>query len=487
MGKREITIARGDGIGPEIMDAVLHILHEAGAGIECTEITVGEKLFEAGNTAGIGAESWDVLERNKVFLKAPITTPQGEGVKSLNVTIRKAFGLFANVRPTYSYAPYVRTKHPGMDLVIVRENEEGLYAGVEYQLSDQVLNAYKLVSTDGTERIIRFAFEYAVRNKRKKVSCFSKDNILKITDGYFHKCFRRIAEEYPQIESEHWIVDIGCARLADVPEQFDVVVMPNLYGDMLSDMTAQISGSVGLAGSANIGTEYAMFEAIHGSAPRRAGQNMANPSGLLLGGVLMMAYINQSDVASRIHNAWLRTIESGVHTYDIYRDGVSTKKVGTKEFAQAVAANLGQNPEQLKRVEYASWDNMKVDAQGEGGGPARVDTIGADFFIRDAGAAKIKNGVEGLAERINTSNTTPLVLEVIGNRGTKIWPDGAGNAYTTDVWQCRFRGGKGVKIDDAMLVKLYSDLQGGDGLEIQSMCKLIHINDKRGYSLIQGE
>src|SRR6476646_7043980 len=348
-----ITVAHGDGIGPEIMAATLHILKEAGANLEIETIDIGEKVYLAGNTSGIEPSSWDSLRRTKVFLKAPITTPQGGGFKSLNVTVRKTLGLFANVRPCVSYHPFVDTKHPVMDIVIVRENEEDLYAGIEHRQTEQVMQCLKLISRPGSEKIVRHAFEYAVRNNRKKVTCFTKDNIMKLTDGLFHKVFDEIAAEYPDIENEHWIVDIGAAKMADTPEVFDVIVMPNLYGDVLSDVAAQIAGSVGLAGSANIGEHVSMFEAIHGSAPRRAGQNLANPSGLLLGAVMMLVHVGETEVAERVHNAWLRTLEDGIHTYDIYKEGVSKQKVGTKDFAEAVGGVLGQTPQIRKVKKYS--------------------------------------------------------------------------------------------------------------------------------------
>src|SRR4029453_2083512 len=265
-----ITVANGDGIGPEIMDATLRILEAAEAPLDIERIDIGEKVYLAGNTSGIESSSWESLRRTKVFLKAPITTPQGGGYKSLNVTVRKVLGLYANVRPCVSYHPFVETKHPNMDVVIVRENEEDLYAGVEYQLSPGGMEWRKLIPGPRPEKIVRYAFELARKHGRKKVTCFTKDNIMKMTDGLFHKVFDEIATEYPEIENEHWIVDIGAAKLADTPGAFDVVVMPNLYGDILSDVAAQIAGSVGLAGSSNIGRHAAMFEAIHGSAPRRA-------------------------------------------------------------------------------------------------------------------------------------------------------------------------------------------------------------------------
>ena len=288
-----IAIAYGDGIGPEIMTASLKVLEAAGARLAPEEIEIGESVYNKGLTSGIAPEAWDVLRRTKVFFKAPITTPQGKGFKSLNVTIRKTLGLFANVRPCAALSPFVATKHPDMDVVIVRENEEDLYAGIEHRQTDEVYQCLKLVSRPGTERIIRYAFEYARANGRKKISCFSKDNIMKLTDGLFHKVFDEIAPEYPEIETDHWIIDIATARLAATPENFDVIVTSNLYGDIVSDVAAEISGSVGLGASANVGAHCAMFEAIHGSAPDIAGQNLANPSGLLLAGVQMLVHVGQ--------------------------------------------------------------------------------------------------------------------------------------------------------------------------------------------------
>src|SRR5436190_20107219 len=248
-----ITVASGDGIGPEIMAATLDIIKAAGARIDIEEIEVGEKVYLRGISAGIEPGAWESLRRTKVFLKAPITTPQGGGYKSLNVTTRTTFGLYANVRPCVSYYPFVETKHPTMDVVIIRENEEDLYTGIEYRQTHDMVESLKLISRPGSEKIIRYAFEYARSHGRKKVTCFIKDNIMKLTDGLFHHIFNEIAAEYPDIESDHWIVDIGSAKLADTPEAFDVIVLPNLYGDILSDVAAQLAGSVGLAGSANIG------------------------------------------------------------------------------------------------------------------------------------------------------------------------------------------------------------------------------------------
>ena len=435
-----ITVAHGDGIGPEIMAATLHILKEAGARLSIETIEIGEKVYLAGNSAGIDPSAWESLRRTRVFLKAPITTPQGGGYKSLNVTVRKTFGLYANVRPCVSYHPFVETKHPRMDVVIVRENEEDVYGGIEYRQTKQVTQCLKLISRPGTEKIVHYAFEYARRNNRRKVTCFTKDNIMKITDGLFHKVFEEIAVSYPDIENEHWIVDIGSAKLADTPEAFDVVVLPNLYGDVLSDVAAQIAGSVGLAGSANIGEHIAMFEAIHGSAPRRAGQNLANPSGLLLGAVMMLVHIGQPDVAERVHNAWLRTVEDGVHTYDIYDEKVSKEKVGTREFAEAVVTRLGQKPETLKAVAYSATGGGDDAATGASHKSfvsevkqTTKELVGVDVYVdRDGGSA------EELGAAMRGLDGDGLKIKAISNRGVKVWPGGASETFCSDHWRCRF-------------------------------------------------
>lgn len=427
-----ITVAYGDGIGPEIMTATLKILKAAGANLDIDVIEIGEKVYLGGNATGISNESWDSLRRTKVFLKAPITTPQGGGYKSLNVTTRKVLGLYANVRPCVSYHPFIHTKHPVMDVVIVRENEEDLYAGIEHQQTDEVIQCLKLISKPGTEKIVRYAFEFARAYGRKKVTCFTKDNIMKMTDGLFHKTFDRIGEEYPEIEKEHWIVDIGAAKLAETPEVFDVIVMPNLYGDILSDVAAQITGSVGLAGSANIGDGFAMFEAIHGSAPRIAGQDVANPSGLILAAVQMLVHIQQADVAEKIHNAWLRTIEDGMHTSDIYNDKVSKTQLGTQAFAQAVIERLGQQPQQFAKANYANG-NKQIEIKVSETVPAVKELIGIDVFIH----SKDRNP-EHLAASLKDIESNGLKLKMITNRGTKVWPNGFPETFCTDHWRCRF-------------------------------------------------
>ncbi len=478
--KTKITIAKGDGIGPEIMDATLAILHAAGAQIETEEIEVGEKVYLAGNTAGIAKEAWDVIRRNKIFLKAPITTPQGGGYKSLNVTTRKFLGLYANIRPCRSLHPFVKTKHPKMDLVIVRENEEDLYAGIEHQQTDEVVQCLKLISRPGCEKIVRYAFEYAKQNGRKKVTCFTKDNIMKQTDGLFHQVFDEIAKEYPEIQNEHWIIDIGAAKVADTPEDFDVIVMPNLYGDVLSDVAAQITGSVGLAGSANIGEECAMFEAIHGSAPRRAGQNVANPSGLLQGAILMLAHIGQTEVAETIQNAWLKTIEDGIHTYDIFKEGVSKECVGTAEFAQAVIRNLGGKPQQLEPVTYERGVTLNLPKYTRK--PAKEKTlVGVDLFAHWRGTDP-----EEIAKTLHQLDGAGAALTMITNRGIKVYPEGFQETFCTDHWRCRFKPADGGAMHKKHIAELLQAAEAA-GLDIVKTENLYDFDGKAGYSLGQGQ
>jgi isocitrate dehydrogenase len=476
----QITIARGDGIGPEIMDATLRILTAAGADLEIEEIEIGEKIYQQGHSAGILPEAWDSLRKTRVFLKAPITTPQGGGFKSLNVTTRKVLGLFANVRPCVSYHPFVDTKHPEMDVVIIRENEEDLYAGIEHQQTDEVYQCLKLISRPGTEKIIRYAFEYAKAYNRKKVTCFTKDNIMKMTDGLFHKVFDEIGNEYPDIEKEHWIVDIGAAKLADTPEKFDVIVMPNLYGDILSDVAAQITGSVGLAGSANIGDGFAMFEAIHGSAPRIAGMNKANPSGLLLGAIQMLVHIGQQDVAEKIQNAWLRTLEDGMHTYDIFKENLSKARLGTKEFADAVIERLGQKPQQLKPISYSNQSaNFKITLKPQQEVVKKL--VGVDVFI-----CSKQRDPESLAKRLQVSNSDELKLSMITNRGTKVWPDGFPETFCTDHWRCRFKPNNASKINYADVLTLMKSIHETD-LEIIKTENLYEFDGVAGYTAAQGQ
>lgn len=484
----KITIAKGDGIGPEIMDATLNILKAANTNLELEEIEIGEKVYKQGHTSGIRPESWDSLRKNKVFLKAPITTPQGSGYKSLNVTIRKTLGLFANVRPCRSFHPYISTKHPILDLVIIRENEEDLYAGIEHQQTSEVVQCLKLITKPGTEKIVRYAFEYACSYGREKVTCMVKDNIMKHTDGLFHETFKEIAKEYPEIEANSQIIDIGAALLAERPENYDVVVTLNLYGDIISDIAAQIAGSVGLAGSSNIGEHIAMFEAIHGSAPDITGKNLANPSGLLNAAIMMLVHLGEGKIAELIENAWLKTLEDGIHTTDIYKEGTSKKKVGTKEFAEEVIQRLGQSPSYFKKSNYEKAKLISIPEYKPK--PSKKELVGVDVFVdfEERDPNKLGKLLVGLAG-------PDFQLKLITNRGVKVYPGGAQETFCTNHWRCRFvkadakifeTGSDYPPIDKLSIPKLLEKLIS-NGIDIIKTENLYTFDGKRGFTLGQGE
>ena len=485
MAKQIITVAKGDGIGPEIMEASIKILDAAGADVEWEYIEVGEQVYLGGNNSGIGQEAWDSIKKNKVLFKAPITTPQGGGYKSLNVTIRKTLGLYANVRPAISYNPFIPSKYPGMNVLVIRENEEDLYAGIEHQQTPEVTQCLKIITRPGCEKIAQYAFEYAKAYGRKRITCMIKDNIMKLTDGLFVKVFYETAKNYPDIQADDWIIDIGMAKLVDSPEEFDMVLMPNLYGDVATDILGLMTGSVGIAPGANVGEDIAMYEAIHGSAPRHAGQNKANPSGLLLSGVMMMVQAGQPEVAAKVHNAWLKTIEDGIVTYDLARklkaEGKAHTEVGTKEFADAVIERLGQNPSTLAVIKYDKAIKIKkpvlTNVRSE-----KMDLIGVDIFTRDdCESNKIGDKLVELAE------ATGMKLKMISNRGLKVYPNGHPETFLTDHWRCRYYAtNQGDILKNADITDMMNRISNA-GIEVIKTENLYMLKGERAYSLGQGE
>lgn len=479
--KYTITVAKGDGIGPEIMDSALEILKASGAPLEFEEIEIGEKVYLSGETAGIRKEDWEIIRKNKAFLKAPITTPQGGGYKSINVTIRKSLGLFSNVRPCKTFRPYIKASCSDMDMVIIRENEEDLYAGIEHQQTNEVVQCLKLISKPGTEKIIRYAFEYARAYNRKKVTCMTKDNIMKHTDGMFHKMFVEISKEFPEIETEHRIIDIGSAVVATNPEKLDVVVTLNLYGDIISDIMAQVAGSVGLSGSANIGHGRAMFEAIHGSAPDIAGKDIANPSGLLHGAILMLDYLGLSPYAKKIEAATLKTLEEGIHTADLFQEGITKKTVGTKEFTQEVISRLGQEPSQIK-VRERNVKPIEIEIEKT---KQTIKTLkGVDLFID---WDKDDRNPDILADYLNKSaENVTLKLKLITNRGVKVYPEGMPETFKTDHWRCRFVPKNGEEVTNKDILELMTSVENHK-LDVIKTENLYNFDGERGYTLAQGE
>jgi isocitrate dehydrogenase len=474
--------APGDGIGPEIMQSTLDILRAAGAALEYRFIEVGEAAYRKGFTSGVPNDAWELIQTAGVLLKEPITTPQGKGFKSVNVTIRKTLNLYANIRPSKSYSPFVASAHPGMNLVIIRENEEDLYAGIEHRQTPEVTQVLKLVTRPGCESIIRYAFEYARAYGRKKVTCMAKDNIMKLTDGLFHQVFDEVAAEYPGIRSEHQIIDIGAARLAAQPETLDVIVTLNLYGDILSDIAAQLAGSIGFAASANIGHSAAMFEAVHGSAPDIAGKDVANPSGLLIAATQMLVHLGFGSVGEVIKNAWLSTLEDGIHTADIYREGLSQEKVGTRHFTEAVIARLGQKPRLLQAVEY---NDTPLTVTRRPPLPAVKRLAGVDVFLDWDEPGRQPAALAGRLNAALDNDTADFRLALITNRGVKVFPDGLPETFCTDHWRCRFLAA-GPQPTYAGVLRLLQQLTAA-GLEVIKTENLYTFDGQPGYSLGQGE
>lgn len=479
--KTPITVAYGDGIGPEIMAATLQMLDAAGAQLAIEDIEIGEKVYLRGLSSGIEEKSWESIRRTGVFLKAPITTPFGGGYKSLNVTTRKTLGLFANVRPYMAYHPFVKTHFPKMDMVIIRENEEDLYAGIEYQHTPDVMECLKLITRPGCERINRYAFEYARANGRKKVTCMIKDNIMKMTDGLFYKVFQEIAAEYPDIENDRMIIDIGTAKVAADPERFDVIVTPNLYGDIISDVAAEVMGSVGLGGSANVGLHQAMFEAVHGSAPDIAGKGIANPSGLLLGAIMMLVHIGQNDVATKLHNAWLKTLEDGIHTGDIYKNGISKERVNTAGFTDAVIARLGQKPITLPAAYYPSDAKKIVMPELKPAAAVKKELVGIDVYF------EWHDTPDALAEKLQAL-AGDLSLTLISSRGLKLWPEGKTESSYLPHMSARFLKGADAKTASSMdeTMGLLQRMTQAN-LPVVKMEHLFTYDGARGFTAGQGE
>jgi len=367
-----------------------------------------------------------------------------------------------------------------MNLVIVRENEEDLYAGIEHQQTPEVTQVLKLVTRPGCERIVRYAFEYARAYGRRKVTCMTKDNIMKLTDGLFHRVFDEIAREYDDIESDHQIIDIGAARVAAQPEHFDVIVTLNLYGDILSDIVSQVAGSVGHAGSANIGEHVAMFEAVHGSAPDIAGKDVANPSGLLWAATQMLVHVGEAQVAETIKNAWLTTLESGIHTADIYREGLSSREVGTQAFSQAVIERLGERPKQLTPVNYRQGG---ISVRPTPTPRSNKELVGVDVFLdwsqdgRDPDA--LGSALEGAAPG-------DWGLKMITNRGVKVYPEGLPETFRTDHWRCRFVQRADAATDFGAVLGLLGALHDR-GFGVIKTEHLYTFAGERAYSLGQGE
>jgi isocitrate dehydrogenase len=426
-----VTLIPGDGIGPECVTAARRIIEAAGVPIAWEEHEAGAEVFRRGLPSGVPTETMDSISRTRVALKGPLETPVGFGEKSANVTLRKLFETYANVRPVREM-PGVRTPYSGrgIDLVIVRENVEDLYAGIEYMQTPGVAEALKLISVKGSEKIARFAFEYARSEGRTKVACATKANIMKLSEGTLKRVFERVAPDYPEIEPWHVIVDNCAHQLVKRPEQFEVIVTTNMNGDILSDLTSALIGGLGFAPSANIGNEVAIFEAVHGSAPKYAGKNVINPTAVILSAVLMLRYLGFFEQAAAIEHAIFVTLESGVLTGDVVGYDVGTP---TTDYTDAIIGNLGRRTETWTVRDVQPLQLPKVDPAPDYVRPASRAVVGLDVFVESPLSADELGASLGELTR-----DMPLSLAMISSRGTKVFPATGAMTETGDHFRCRF-------------------------------------------------
>jgi isocitrate dehydrogenase len=484
-----VTVIPGDGVGPEVVRSAVRIIEAARVPIEWEWAEAGAEVFKRGDSSGVPAETRASIEHTHVVLKGPLETPVGFGEKSANVTMRKLFETYANVRPVREL-PGVPTRYrgEGVDFVVVRENIEDLYAGIEHMQTPDVAQALKVISRKGSEKIIRYAFEYARREGRLSVTCATKANILKQTEGMFKRVFEEIAPEYPEIEARHLIVDNAAHQMAKDPAQFDIVVMTNMNGDILSDLASGLVGGLGFAGSANFGDEVAIFEAVHGSAPKYAGKDVINPTALILSAVMLLRHIGEPEAAQLVDDAVMATLESGAAmTQDLARQtgGDAAHAASTTAFTDAVIANLGNHPTPIPgrprrepsseprrpRWSYAPETYARID---------RV-LVGMDVMLEsDQTADEVGRTTEALAG-------DRLRLKMISSRGTKVYPSDE-IAAPDDVrwWRLRFVSREGVTVEDADLVGLLGRLSEAGYIWAQ-VERLQSFDGEAGYTKAQGE
>ena len=426
-----VTLIPGDGIGPECVDAARRILEAAGAPIDWEEAEAGAEVFQRGLPSGVPPETMDSITRTRVALKGPLETPVGFGEKSANVTLRKLFETYANVRPVREL-PGVTTPYSGrgIDLVMVRENVEDLYAGIEHMQTPGVAQCLKLISVKGSEKIARFAFEFARSEFRSSVACATKANIMKFTEGTLKRVFERVAPDYPELESWHVIVDNCAHQLVKKPEQYDVIVTTNMNGDILSDLSSALVGGLGFAPSANIGNEIAIFEAVHGSAPKYAGKDVINPTAVILSAVMMLRYLEMFDEAEAIEHAVLVTLESGVLTGDVVGYDRGTP---TSAYRDAIIANLGRRTENWTVRDHRPLLLPVLDNAPDYVKPASRAVVGLDVFVESPLSA-----AELGASLMELTGDTRLSLKMISSRGTKVFPPTGAITDTLDHWRCRF-------------------------------------------------
>lgn len=445
---KHITVIPGDGIGPEVVKAALRVVEAAGVKLQIDEREAGKRVFAKGNATGVPQATIDSVTRTGVLLKGPLETPIGYGAKSANVTLRKLFETFGNIRPVRTL-PGVKTPYSdrNLDIVIVRENVEDLYSGVEHMQTPGVAQCLKLISRNGCEKIVRLAFEFAVAEGRGVVHCATKANIMKLTEGMLQRAFEDIAPEYPNIQAKHILVDNCAHQLAMRPEQFDVIVTTNMNGDILSDLTSGLTGGLGFAPSANLGSRVSIFEAVHGSAPDIAGQNIANPTAIIFSAAMMLRHIGEPRAATAIEHAVICTFEQGVHTRDMLGTGTPTTTTG---FADEVIANLGKRSLHVAEREHGHFKVPPLVESVERVEPKSRRVVGADVFVESVlMPGELGRKVEGLVAE------SSLKLAGIANRGTAVYPEVEAKVGLVDHYRCRFVSRDAAKdVDDAQLLDL---------------------------------
>ena len=482
----KIAVAKGDGIGPEIMEAVLRIFKANNVPLQYEMVEMGKWVFDKGFNNGMTPEAKQTIEQLGLLFKGPMETPKGKGVKSINVTARKTWNTYANKRVFKSLhgvdTVFSKAGIP-INITIVRENIEDTYGGIEHMLTQDVALCRRFITRPGSMQVMRYAFEMASKKNAKRISCGHKANIMKITDGLFLECFYEVAKEYPHLKADDIIVDDLCMKLVTRPDLFDVVVLPNLQGDIVSDLCAGLVGGLGFAPSANIGDHISIFEAVHGTAPDIAGKNLANPTALLLSGLAMLRHVGLFDNAATIENALRYTLESGVHTGDFGNKAIPA--VNTTEFADAIIGNFGKIPQE-GAVEFASNAStyspaaaITVHPMLESGQQKSEAIVGADLFIQ------CNQQPSALAALLEAQTTDLFKLVTISNRGTQVWPTGSVYTNLVNQYRARFERSNEKALQQADIIALYERVS--KHVKVCSVELLNQWGDQKAYSLAQGQ
>ncbi len=478
-GKKLVTLIPGDGVGPECIRAAQQVIAASGAKVEWEEREAGAGVFKKGIQTGVTPDTIESVHKTRCVLKGPLETPVGFGEKSANVTLRKLFETYGNIRPVREY-PGVPTPYSGrgIDLVIVRENVEDLYAGIEHMQTPGVAQCLKLISRKGCEKIARLAFEFARSEGRKRVHCATKSNIMKMTEGTLKRTFEAVAKEYPDIESTHIIVDNCAHQLVKKPEQFDVIVMTNMNGDILSDLASALVGGLGFAPSANLGSEVAIFEAVHGSAPKYTGKNVINPTAVIMSAVMLLRYLGEFDAAAKIENAVLVTLESGIAPRDVKGDAAGAP---TTAYAEAIVANLGKTSTRFKVRTHQPIKMPQVDAAPDMVKAKSRRIIGVDVGVE---SGLQPDALGGSLEALVSG--APVALKAIANRGTKVYPATGAMTDCVDLYFCRFVARQsGADVTDAQIADLLQRVSAKHRwVHVE---KLQEFDGAAGYTKSQGE